>query len=244
MDRSPLTFSEIEKQIQAMPDGPAAVLESPKWAWVLYAIGAAGVVTCVTPFVLIQFMRPQMWMVEVSKIGLWIAIVAYIPGIIRTIGVLAVEFWQWRPKLVEQSDHDIARFRELRSWLTGYPSAELKEHRNFARLSQERLASKLGILMGSIDKLGVLPALVALLVLLGNTGEITLDRLLAAPGWQIVLALFLPVIYFIGLLAALMRLRLQLYEAVLSDALQHSACVARVGEAHTGLHDTKGCRLG
>ena len=223
MERPPLTYSEIEKQILAMPDGPAAVLNTPKWIAVLGTIGMLGVLIGLVPFALIQFVAPQTWMVTMAKAGYWIAICGCAPGIIRAMWILAFEFWHWRPKLIEQSDHDILRFRELRVWLSRYPAAELEEHRRFAQLAQERLASKMGILIGGIDKLGVLPALLALLALLTNSGGITLDRLLEAPGWLVVLAFFLPTVYFIGLLAALMRLRLQLYEAVLSDALQHSS---------------------
>jgi hypothetical protein len=89
---------------------------------------------------------------------------------------------------------------------------------NFARLAEQRLSSKLGLLAGGFDKLGVLPALLALLVLLRNAGDLSLERLSDIPMWQVLLGLMFGITYYIGLLAVSMRLRLQLYEAVLSDA--------------------------
>jgi hypothetical protein len=127
--------------------------------------------------------------------------------------------WRWRSKLVEQSDHDLAQFQELRRWLRKFPRAELEDHRRFARLSQERLTAKLGLLQGGFDKLGILPALLAMLLLLGNVGGLSLDKLLQVPAWQSGLALIFAVTYFIAFLALCMRLRLHLYQAVLDDAL-------------------------
>lgn len=219
MERPPLSFSEIEKHIQEMPDGPDTVLDTPKWIRICNLVGLLGIFIGLAPFLMIQFLQPQMWMVGVARFGFWLALTGSAPGIVRGIAVMAIEFWRWRPKLVEQSDHDLAQFRELRRWLSGYPSAELDEHRRFAKLAQERLTTKLGLLAGGFDKLGILPALFALLVLLSNAGELTVEKLVEVPVWQSLLAFFFTIAYLIGLLAMRMRLCLQLYEVVLDDAL-------------------------
>ena len=220
MERPPLSFSAIEQRIQALPDGPAAVLNTPKWIARCNVVGAAGILVGLAPFLLIQFIPPRPWMVHMARLGLWIAIAGAAPGILRGLWIMSIEFWRWRPNLVEQSDHDLAQFRDLRRWLSTYPIAELEEHRRFAKFSQERLASKLGLLAGGFDKLGILPALLALLVLLRGVDGLTLAILLDVPAWQSALALFFTITYFIGLLAIRMRLCMQLYETVLTDAIE------------------------
>lgn len=220
MERPPLSFMAIEERIQAMPDGPAAVLGTPRWIARCNAVALAGIIIGLAPFLLIQFMPPKAWMVHMVRFGLWIAFTGAAPGILRGPWVMSVEFWHWRPKFVQQSDHDMGQFRELRRWLSSYPIPELEEHRRFAKFSQERLASKLGLLAGGFDKLGILPALLALLVLLRSAGDLTLAALLDVPIWQSVLALFFTITYFIGLLAIRMRLSMQLYETVLVDAIE------------------------
>lgn len=226
-----LTFAVLEKKLQALPDGPAAVLSMPSWLGMWNTIGTIGIVTGLLPSLLIKFMVPAMWMVFMAKVGVWLALIGYGPGIVRGLWVMVFEFWHWKPKFVAQSDHDLAQFRELKRWLSTYPQEELEEHHRFARLSQERLTSKLGLLAGGFDKLGIIPALLALLLLLKNSGEISLETLFAIPPWQAVAGIFLSIIYLIGLLAMRMRLCLQLYEAMLSGALDHKLKEAR-GQAN------------
>lgn len=219
MDIESLSFAAIERRIQAMPDGPSAVLTTPRWLIWLNVAGTAGIIVGTLPSILIHFLTPAMWMVVMARVGLWTAILAYAPYFVRSVCVLLVEFWRWQPKLVEQSDHDLAQFRGLRIWLRKFPRTELEEHLRFARLSHERMTAKLGLLQGGFDKLGVLPAMAALLFLLANAGDLSIESLLDVPPWQTGLALVFAITYFIAMLALRMRLRLQLYEAVVSDAL-------------------------
>ena len=219
MDTEILSFAAIERRIQSMPDGPSAVLTTPRWLVSLNVLGTAGIIIGTLPSVLIHFLTPASWMVVMVRVGLWMAILAFAPFFARTVYVLACEFWHWQPKLVEQSDHDLIQFRELHHWLRKFPRAELEEHHRFARLAQERLTAKLGLLQGGFDKLGVLPAMAALLLLLANAGDLSIEALLEVPLWQSGLALIFAVTYFIAMLAMRMRLRLLLYEAVLSGAL-------------------------
>lgn len=219
MNSETLSFATLEKRIQAMPDGPSSVLTTPRWLVWFDVIGTAGMIIGILPFLMIQILTPRLWMVGMAHLGLCLTI-AYVPHVVHSVWVMVGEFWRWRPKLVEQSDHDLAQFRELRSWLRKFPRAALEDHRRFAHLSQERLAAKLGLLQGGFDKLGVLPALLALLLLVVNAGNLSIDTLLRVPVWQSGLALIFIITYFIAFLAMRMRLRLQLYEAVLDDALE------------------------
>ena len=217
-DGESLTFSALEQRITAMPDGPSSVLNTPRWLVPFQVAGTLGIIVGLAPSLMIHFMEPRQWMVVIAKLGLGMTLF-YLPANARNTWVLLHEFWRWQSKLVEQSDHDVAQFRALRVWLRSFPQEQLKELHRFAAFSQQRLTAKLGLLQGGFDKLGVLPALLALLVLLSSAGDLSLASLAEVPVWRGSLALMFAVIYLIGFLVMRMRLRLQLSEMVLSDAL-------------------------
>jgi hypothetical protein len=155
-----------------------------------------------------------MWMAWVARAGVALAVAAFAPGMVRNVFVILRSMLRWRVAQVQQMDHDLIQFRELRCWLAQYPTDASSEALRFVRQNQERLSAKLGFIAGNFDKLGILPVLVALAIQLKALGEWG-----QTPTWQIALALLLAVSYLIGLIAALMRLRLQLYELVLTDSL-------------------------
>ncbi len=219
MTTKPLSFAALEEQIKAMPDGPAAILATPRWLAPFTVLGTAGLIVGILPFLLIQLIAPQIWMLWVAWLRLGMALMGYGPSVIRSVWVLTEEFWNWKPRLVEQSDHDLGQFKELRQWLRKFPHVELEDHLRFAVLAQQRLSLKLGVLQGGFDKLGVLPALLALFFLIRNANDLSIDALLRVPQWQSWTALIFAITYLIGFLAMLMRVRLHLYEVVLADAL-------------------------
>ncbi|WP_157515260.1 hypothetical protein [Luteimonas abyssi] len=225
---SALSFATLEARIKSMPDGPAAILNTPRPLYWLNIFGSVAIVVGLLPFLLVQFLTPQWWMVRLAQVGVWSAGVLYAPGILRALVVMAREFWHWRIKLVEQSDHDLAQFRALRSWLQTFPRAELEEHRNFARLAHDRLGSKLVLLMGGIERVGILPVLVAVFFLLREVDGLGVESLADVPLWQGVLAPFLVITWWIGVMAVRMRLTHELYAVVLTDAL---ACGDEAPEA-------------
>ncbi|WP_144899880.1 hypothetical protein [Luteimonas cucumeris] len=209
-----LSFAELEKRIRAMPDGPAAILDMPRWLIPFTVAGVIGVIAGLLPSLLIEFLEPQMWMVYVSKAGLWIAVLGFAPEFFRGIAVVALGFLRWKSDQVKQLDHDLVQFRGLIRWLVEFPRDLLEEHQRFARNVQNRLTSKLGLLAGSIDKLGAIPILLVLAIQLKTYFDPG-----AVPYWQILVALFLAITYLIAWVGAHMRLRVQLYEVLLSEAL-------------------------
>lgn len=215
MDESTLTFAELEKRIAEVPDGPSAVLNTPKVLVWLNAIGTLGIVIGVLPSLLIHVFEPKMWMVCVARAGLIVEIVFFAPGFLRAVWVIAKEIWQWRPKLVEQLDHDAGHFRGLARWLVGFPKTSIQEQLRFVEAAQQRLGAKIGLLAGGAGKLGIVPLLVSVTITLGNVHDLT-----DMPLWQAMLAIFLSITWLIAWLAALMRLRMQLYASLLSDALE------------------------
>ena len=210
-----LSFAELERRIRAIPDGPVGVLKMPRWAIPFVVLGTVGIVVGLLPSLLIRFWPPQMWMVHMAKAGLWIAVVGYAPEFFRGLWVLILGFARWKSDLVLQLDHDLAQARELNRWLAAFPKEALEDHARFAKHVEIRLHSKLGLLMGNLDKLGIVPILAAFGILLAEYRD---------PGaltpWLIYLGIFLAVTYLIAWLGAHMRLRVQLYESLLTSALE------------------------
>lgn len=99
--------------------------------------------------------------------------------------------------------------------------AEPEAHRNFAKFSHERLGSKLVLLMGGIERAGILPVLVAAFFLLREVNGLGIASLAEVPLWQRVLAPFLVITWWIGVMAVRMRLTHELYAMVLTDALEN-----------------------
>ena len=203
-----------------MPGGLASILKTPRIYYSLNIAGSVAIVFGLLPFLLVQFMTPQGWMVRMAQVAVWTAGLLYAPGMLRGLWVMAREFWHWRIKLVEPSDHDLAQLRALRTWLQTFPRAELEEHRDFARFAHERLGSKLALLIGGIERAGILPVLVAAFFLLREIDGLGVASLADVPLWQGVLAPFLVITWGIGVIAVRMRLTHALYAMVLTDALE------------------------
>lgn len=218
MDEGTLSYTELERRIRALPDGPAKVLDTPGWLMLPNIIGTVGMVLGLLPSLLILFIEPKTWMVLVARTGVWMAYLGYAPGFIRSVYVVALSMWRWRTDQVMQLDHDLEQLRSLHTWLRRHPSNVVAEHLRFVQMAQTRMTAKLGWLAGGLDKLGILPLLVALAIQLKVYADWE-----NVPNWQLFLGLFAAVTYLIAFVGSMMRLRLQLYEAVLQEALQGNA---------------------
>lgn len=214
MNKEPLTFSELERRIRAIPEGPIAVFNTPGWLVPLNVVGTLGIVFGLLPSVLVRFMEPQPWMVGLARAGLWLAIAGYALPFLRSVFVLASDVVRWKQSWAAQMDHDQQQFLVLVEWLSGFPAERLQALNQFATHCQQVLDGKLGLLVGRVEKLGILPVMVSLFLLLRNINDLT-----SIPLWQIVAALFLPVTWLIGWLTASMRLRMRVYTFLISEAL-------------------------
>ncbi len=107
MDEGTLSYTELERRIGALPDGPAKVLDAPSWLMVPNIVGTVGMVLGLLPSLLILLVEPKTWMVYVARTGVWMAYLGYAPGFIRSIYVVGVSMWRWRRDQVAQLDHDL-----------------------------------------------------------------------------------------------------------------------------------------
>jgi hypothetical protein len=215
MTGSDFLFADLEKRLQDIPEGPASVLNAPRWIVMLNIAGWIGVLAGLAPALLVKVMTPAQWMAWLANIGLWLALISFAPGFVRNIVVLGYSAVRWRKDQVIQMDHDLMQFHELRRWLAQFSVLTTTDALRFVRQNQARLTAKVGMLAGAMDKFGIFPGMLAVAIQIKAASA----ELGATPAWQVVLAVFLAGTYLIALLVSLMRLRLQLYEMVLADSL-------------------------
>lgn len=215
MTEPAISFEALDRRLEAIPDGPAAVLNTPRWLKPFMLVGWTGALIGVLPSALIHFMTPAIWMVWMARGGLWIELAGFLPAFVWGAAVLGITFRHWRPEQARQLDHDLARFLELRGWLSEFSAESRVEALRFTRRNLERLGSKLGLIAGSVEKLGMLPVALAV----AFQFKTSFSELGVAPLWQVLIAIFLLLVYAIGVTASLMRIRLELYEMVLADSL-------------------------
>lgn len=208
-----LTFAALDHRIEALPEGPVAALNAPRWQRRLDAVGYAGIVIGLMPSLLIEVMAPAGWMLWMAWTGLAMT-ACLLPGLARNVFLVLRGMGRWRPELVAQLDHDIGAMETLHAWLARQPRAAVESHLWFARHAQARMTQKMGFLFGGADKAGVVLVLAAVAAQLKAFADGSVAWWIALPG------ILVAVVSAVGMVAGLMRLRLQLYEAVLDDALR------------------------
>ncbi|WBX91987.1 hypothetical protein [Pseudoxanthomonas mexicana] len=209
-----LSFTELERRLRAVPDGPAGILNTPPLYRIANMVGGAGLVVALIPLVLVRLIPAAPWMITMVQIGFSVMVVAWLPVYVRQLWTLVASMWRWRQEQAEQLDHDRPEFEAIMTWLCQQPTDALAECQRMVALAHRQLMAKLGLLAGGLDRLGVLPALVAAYLFLRNVGDI-----LDMPTWELLIAAFLILLWLIIVAATLMRIRLQFYEALLSEAL-------------------------
>jgi hypothetical protein len=115
----------------------------------------------------------------------------------------------------------------LQTGLTTFPRQTLEQHLRFVQVAQARLAAKLSLVGGDLDRFGILPLILAIAVQI----KAFTSESMALPLWQIVPGLFFAIVYLIGLHGVFMRVRMHLYEAVLAEALQRRPPLDKPGRA-------------
>ncbi len=210
-------FRALEARIEAMPDGPSAHMRAPKWKRALNVIGLLGLAAGLLPSLLILLFEPHVWMVWLARGGLVAMAVGWIPTVIWDLSAVLRSFRRWGHEQADQLDHDFAEWHRLCEWLAGHPQDFLERHLRWLQVCQIRMTAKLGFLAGGIEKLGILPVLIALAVqarIAASAPDI--------PKWQLILGLFVGTTYLIALLGSLLRQRMQLYEMAVTEALTQS----------------------
>lgn len=215
MNELELSYRTLHAKVEAMPHGPMAYLVSPKWRRVCNVIGLLGMAAGLLPSLLILFWEPQHWMIWLARSGLAAIALGWIPVVLRDVWVVVRSIRSWRREQAEQLDHDYLEWARLSKWIATHPRVQLERHLRWLQMCNTRMTAKLNFLAGGIEKLGVLPVIVALAVQARVATDVA-----DVPTWQLILGLFAGITYLVALVGSLMRLRMQLYEMAVTEALR------------------------
>ena len=155
----------------------------------------------------------------------------FAPGFIRNAWVFGRILWRGKAHDTAQFDFDFAAMNALQIWLADVPQQTLEQHLRFIRVAQERIAAKLSLMGGSLDRFGILPLILAISV---QIKTLTVDAL-DTPLWLVIPGLFFAIGYLVGLNAAFMRVCMHLYAVVVAEALERRRS-KRVRWKHQGKH--------
>lgn len=215
MEARTFSFTELERQIDTLPDGPAGALNRPQWQYWTDIGGGIGVILGLLPSLFIQFLEPKWWMVTMMRIGIWMTILLFLPGFLRGVWVISCSIWRGKKDDTAQLDHDFSEMNSIQAWLATFPRQMLEQHLRYIQVAQTRLTAKLSLVGGDLDRFGILPLILAIAVQI----KVFTSESMAVPLWQIVPGLFFAIGYLVGLRGVFVRVRMHLYEAVLAEAL-------------------------
>ena len=209
-----LSFTELDRRMRAVPEGPSGILNTPPLYQIANIVGGIAALLTLIPFGLVHLMTPGEWMITWAQISFSVFLLALLPDMVRSYGVLGWTLWTWRADQVSQLDHDVPQFHAILTWLSERPTPALQEHQRMARVVLSQMSAKIGLFTGGLERLAVLPVLVSAYLFFRNG-----DQLLDMPYWQLIIGFGLILFYFVMMAGNLKRIRLQLYESLLSEAL-------------------------
>ena len=64
-----LSFTELERRLRAVPDGPAGILNTPPLYRIANMVGGAGLIVALIPLVLVRLIPAAPWMITMVQIG-------------------------------------------------------------------------------------------------------------------------------------------------------------------------------
>ena len=158
--------------------------------------------------------------------SLWVGLPAL------AIEALAAGFWiVWKARqewhTLRQSkrqfsielEQDYGRYLSILEWLRGFSDTEIQRRLRFVRSRRESLHQRLGLLTGGIERVGVIPVLVALYLQFKDVQQLWPPGISFLAG---LVALALLILYAVGWWAVSLKLRLDLYERLLAEALERA----------------------
>lgn len=208
------SFAKLDERIEKIPDAPGELVLFPRGLMVWEFIGVFGTLLGLIPSMIVLFITPAMWMVTIAKMGLVIMIIGYLPGFIYKCWGLIKGMWGWREGFIANADYAFEHHSELTQWLMQFPKEVLEDRMHFIRDARIRMGDKLGLVIGSLEKLGMVPVIIAVITQIQEVRDLG-----SLPPWRIVLAFFLIMMYAVTISISLMRLRAQLHEMLLTYAI-------------------------
>jgi hypothetical protein len=213
MESPKLTFAALDAKIEALPESPSNTTAFPKkarWGISAAAVGALFALLCVK-----VLPSNAMYTLVLAYTGVAVEIAGVVIMAISQIPKKWPTFASERRDFAEQLDFDLPHHLALVEWLRTFPLDQRETLSEFISYRHDRMKEKLPMLTGSVEKLGALPIVIALYLQFKNM------HWPPHPSWvEIFLIIVLVLGYWLSVMQISVRLRLQLYETLLSKALR------------------------
>lgn len=210
MEDESFSFVKLDQKIDAIPAHPSTRPDfglKEQWGVGLIAIPA-------TLILLLKWI-PSLpdWMPIVFVVLLALEIIGLLLLCAATVEKLDLRPSKERRAFAEQLDFDLPHYLDLIAWLRTFPRERIDILADYTRQRLERLRSRQPLLLGAVDKLGVLPLLGALAIQFHGMSWPPRPNL-----GETVLVVALVIGYWAGLVTLSLRFRLELYDMLLTQA--------------------------
>jgi hypothetical protein len=207
-----LTFKALNERIDAIPDHPSVSLDLPTRARYGYAVAFLAFSLCLLAGKALP--GDRLYTLIITILMLVIELVAIGLAVFYDLSLRMPGFRSERKDYAEQLDHDLQHHENLIVWVAGFPRERIALLSDYADLRNERFKEKQSLLTGGLDKLGMLPIVIAIYL-----QARTLHWPLEMSPLEIGFCCFLALIYWVCLISVNARLRGQLYGSILKRAL-------------------------
>lgn len=208
--KEPLSFESLEQRVRAaMPDVPVIRNTQPARAALL--VGLLGALVALFG----AGAASGAWRGWLTLLGLGAEVLGF--GIYFCIELRheVPHFVEAKLNFARELEKDYEPYLAVLTWLRGFDRKHLEERAAYLYQRQAMMSRRFSLVLGAVDKLGVLPVLAAGYLQFKDIGfppQIDL--------WQGVLGLLLIGMYVLSIWMAGLKLRLDLYGGLFESALQ------------------------
>ncbi len=209
MQNTSLSFTELERRV-AEYCPPEAIISKNKSDRIAFWVGLSGGLIAFTA----KYFFPPSYATWVLLLGGLIEIVALGVFFISTVKQEIPGFKNAKLNLANDLEYDYDHYKKLISWLRTTPLDDVRKRLRYIQTRRETMHQRFGLLVGGMERLGLLPILVALYFQFKDFHfPVSFDLL------NTILAILLVAFYLVSWWLAGLKLRLDLYAQILGDAL-------------------------
>lgn len=207
-----LTFAVLNARIDALPKFPEDSTILPKKAKWGFVAAIAGALFALFSIKLLP--NNATYTAILGSMGVVVEIAGVVVAALSQVPKQWPTFANERREFAAELDFDLPNHLELVDWLRTFPLDQREKLNEFISYRHARMKEKLPMLTGNIEKLGALPVVIALYLQFKDM------HWPPHPSWLEIGLIFVLVLgYWLSMLQISVRLRLQLYEMLLSKAL-------------------------
>lgn len=182
-------------------------------------LGGAGFVLAMAALYSVGWL-PARYLLVFVQVGLIVEVGGFGSSVLLTMILEVPKLLNARQHHAEEMDVEFRRYREMIAWLRRFSVSDRSQRLRFVRGLRSGIAYRMGLLLGGLERLGMLPMLVGLYLQFKDWRWGDWDALLELNlvGGLLVWAIIL--LYGMGWLVVGLKVRLDTYELLLSESLE------------------------